>query len=70
MYKRQHFSSEEDLLVDCAYPTLEEHSNECDEFEYLVAEIVTTDNFDKLELQKFLIFWWVGHILDLSLIHI
>ncbi|SBT06834.1 Hemerythrin [Candidatus Propionivibrio aalborgensis] len=61
---REHFSSEEDLLVDCACPTLEEHRNECDEFEYLVAEIVTTDNFDKLELQKFLIFWWVGHILD------
>lgn len=61
---REHFLSEEDLLTRCACSTLDEYRNECDEFEYLVAEIVTTNNFDKLELQKFLIFWWVGHILD------
>ncbi|MBK7355601.1 hemerythrin family protein [Propionivibrio sp.] len=61
---REHFSKEEELLIQCACPTLEEHKNECNEFEYLSAEIITTENFDKLELQRFLIFWWVGHILD------
>ena len=37
--------------------------NSCEEFEYLVAEIAMTKNFDKLELQRFLALWWVGHIL-------
>ena len=60
---REHFTSEEDLLVRCAYPMLEEHRNERDEFEYLAADIITTENFDKLELQRFLALWWVGHII-------
>ena len=59
---REHFASEEDVLVRCAYPMLEEHRNERDEFEYLAADIITTENFDKLELQRFLALWWVGHI--------
>lgn len=61
---REHFLSEEELLARGACPTLEKHRSECEELEYLAAEVITTDNFDKLELQKFLIFWWVGHILD------
>ncbi len=60
---REHFASEEDLLTRCAYPMLEEHQNERDEFEYLAADIITTENFDKLELQRFLALWWVGHII-------
>lgn len=60
---REHFSSEEDVLVRCAYPNLEEHRNERDEFDYLAADIITTENFDKLELQRFLALWWVGHII-------
>jgi len=59
---REHFSSEEDLLARCAHPVLEEHNNEREEFEYLAADIITTENFDKLELQRFLALWWVGHI--------
>jgi len=59
---REHFSSEEDLLARWAYPLLEEHKNEREEFEYLAADIITTENFDKLELQRFLALWWVGHI--------
>jgi len=61
---REHFSSEADLLARCACPTLEEHKNESDEFDYLAADIATTENFDKLELQRFLALWWVGHIMD------
>lgn len=61
---RAHFASEEDLLARGACPTLDEHLNERDEFDYLAADIATTENFDKLELQRFLALWWVGHIMD------
>jgi len=58
----EHFTTEEALLTQCGYPKLEEHQNERDEFNYLVSEIVTPDNFDPVELQRFLGLWWVGHI--------
>ena len=58
----EHFSSEQTQLTRCAYPLLEEHQNEHDEFHYLANEIITTENFDNLELQRFLTLWWVGHI--------
>ena len=59
---REHFATEEALLAGCHYPMLEEHRNERDEFDYLAAEIITTENFDKDELQSFLALWWTGHI--------
>jgi hypothetical protein len=40
----------------------EELQNERDEFDYLANEIITTENFEKIELQRFLALWWVGHI--------
>lgn len=58
----EHFSTEETLLTQCAYPMLEEHQNEHGEFDYLVNEIITTANFERIELQRFLTLWWVGHI--------
>lgn len=58
----EHFSTEETLLTQCAYPMLEEHQNERDEFDYLAKEIITTENFERIELQRFLTLWWVGHI--------
>jgi hemerythrin len=58
----EHFSTEEALLTQCGYPLLEEHKNEHDEFDYLANEIITTENFEKIELQRFLALWWVGHI--------
>lgn len=58
----EHFSSEETLLTQCGYPLLEEHRDEHDEFDYLAADIITTENFEKVELQRFLALWWVGHI--------
>lgn len=61
---REHFSTEEDVLSRSACATLEECRYERDEFDFLAAEIATTDNFDKLELQRFLALWWVGHIMD------
>jgi len=60
---REHFAAEEALLAASGYPMLDEHRNESDEFDYLAAEIITTENFDKDELQTFLALWWTGHIL-------
>ncbi|MDD5295947.1 MAG: bacteriohemerythrin [Rhodocyclaceae bacterium] len=61
---REHFAAEETLLAHYGYPMLEEHQHQHDEFEYLAADIVTTDHFEKAELQEFLALWWVGHIMD------
>ena len=61
---REHFAAEEALLVARAYPDMEDYRCEIEEYEYLAAEIATTDNFDKIELQRFLALWWLGHILE------
>lgn len=61
---REHFASEEDLLVSRACATLDEYRFEREEFDYLAADVATTEHFDKLELQRFLALWWVGHIMD------
>jgi hemerythrin-like metal-binding protein len=61
---REHFANEEALLVARAYPEIEDYRCEIEEYEYLATEIATTENFDKIELQRFLALWWVGHILD------
>lgn len=58
----EHFSTEEALFAQFGYPMLEEHQNEHDEFNYLTNDIITTNNFEKIELQRFLALWWVGHI--------
>ena len=65
-FAQEHFAGEEALLASCGYPHLEDHKNESDEFDYLAAEIITTENFDKLELQRFLALWWMGHIMGSS----
>ena len=59
---RAHFDAEAALLAERGYPDLEDHQIACDEFDYLVDEIVTTDHFDRLELQRFLVLWWTGHV--------
>ncbi len=61
---RAHFVSEEALLVAAAFPDLEGYRHEIEEFAYLANEIATTENFDKIELQRFLAMWWIGHIFD------
>jgi hemerythrin-like metal-binding protein len=57
-----HFATEAALLQHCASPMQEAHQNERDEFAYLANDIITTENFEKIELQRFLALWWVGHI--------
>lgn len=60
---REHFAREEELLLQCGYPGMEDYRSECEEFDYLAREIVTPENFDRDELQTFLVLWWSGHIL-------
>jgi len=59
---REHFATEAALLRQCAYPLLDAHLSEYEEFDYLVRDIITTENFEKVELQRFLALWWVGHM--------
>lgn len=61
---REHVAIEEALLASGAHPDLEDYRHAFEEFEYLAAEIATPENFDKLELQRFLAVWLVGHILS------
>ena len=60
---REHFAAEEALLAKGGYPDLEELRHEREEFDYLAADIITTEHFDRDELQTFLALWWTGHIL-------
>jgi len=66
---REHFAAEEVLLAQAGYPELEGYRNECEEFAYLADEIITTENFDRHELQTFLALWWTGHILGAARDH-
>jgi hemerythrin-like metal-binding protein len=59
---REHFITEEALLIQCNYPTIDEHQNERDEFDYLTSDIIIAENFEAVELQRSLALWWVGHI--------
>jgi hemerythrin-like metal-binding protein len=61
---REHFAAEEAQLVAGAHPDLEDYRHACEEYSYLAAEIATAENFDKIELQRFVALWWIGHILD------
>jgi hemerythrin-like metal-binding protein len=66
---REHFAAEEALLARRGYPGIEDYRGECAEFDYLSGEIVTTENFDRRELQAFLALWWTGHILEAARNH-
>lgn len=59
---RQHRQTEAAWLSDLGTAALDGHHDEFDEFEYLVEEIVTTVNFERLELQRFLSLWCLGHV--------
>lgn len=64
---RTHFADEAKLLAQMDKPALdalEAQQDAQDEFEYLVADIVTAENFSKTEIQRFLALWCVGHLLD------
>ena len=57
-----HFKAESAWLTQHGYPALEEHLFALDELDDLLQDIVTTEHFDRLELQRFLSLWWLGHV--------
>jgi hemerythrin-like metal-binding protein len=59
---QQHFEAESAWLTQHGYPALEEHLFAFDELDDLLQDIVTTEHFDREELQRFLSLWWLGHI--------
>ncbi len=58
----EHFEAEAALLAERGCPDLEAHAEEHEEFVWLADEIASTANFDRLELQRFVSLWCVGHI--------
>ena len=59
---RAHFEVEAALLAERGHADLDDHAAECEEFDYLVDEIVTTDNFARLELPGLPALWCLGRI--------
>jgi hemerythrin len=59
---REHFETEASRLAPLGDEALEDHRFECDEFEYLVDQIATTENFSRLEIQRFVAMWCIGHV--------
>lgn len=57
---RRHFEAEAALLADDA--ARDDHAAEAEEFVYLADEIATTAHFDRLELQRFVAVWCLGHV--------
>lgn len=61
---RVHFETEAALLAagGCSADEVEDYRHESAEFEYLAADIATTANFHRLELQRFVALWCLGHV--------
>ena len=52
------------MLAQHGSPKLDDARFEREEFEVLFDEILSTEHFDRLERQRFLALWCVGHILE------
>jgi hemerythrin-like metal-binding protein len=59
---RTHFDAELAQMAREGNPELEDHRAECAEFGYLASDIATAENFDRLELQRFIALWCLGHV--------
>ena len=59
---RTHFDAELAQMAREGDPELDDHRAECEEFEYLAGDIATAENFDRLELQRFIALWCLGHV--------
>lgn len=68
-FVRHLFVAEQTRLGDCpalGEQNLREHNDEIDEFEFLVADVATEDNFDAVEVQRFLSLWSIGHVVGFA----
>lgn len=59
---REHLRAEVALLAALGDPDVDARRDEHDEFDDLAAEILTTANFERLELQRFVTVWCLGHV--------
>jgi hemerythrin-like metal-binding protein len=59
---REHFEAEASVLAGLDDPQIDDHRIEREEFEALAAEIITTEHFERLELQRFVALWCIGHV--------
>ena len=59
---RVHFECEAAELSLRGHTDLAELADELEDFDYMAGEIVTTAHFDRLELQRFLALWSLGHV--------
>ena len=59
---QEHFETETALSTGRPDGDSEFDPDEREQFEYLLGEIATPANFSRLELQRFLALWWLGHI--------
>ncbi|TXG88334.1 MAG: hypothetical protein E6R10_06265 [Rhodocyclaceae bacterium] len=59
---RESFSIKEVLLAEGGSHEVDDLRFEGEEFDFLASEIMTTENFERIELQSFLALWWRGHL--------
>lgn len=59
---RAHFEAEAAVLAACDGAHPDDCLADADEFDDLADEVVTTAHFDRVELQRFLALWWIGHL--------
>jgi hemerythrin len=59
-----HFAAELAWRQAVGDPDLDDHRADGDEFGFLVQEIATPAHFDRVELQRFLALWWLGHVAE------
>jgi hemerythrin len=62
----EHLEAELALLGAASDPAVDDHRADGEEFDYLVEQIATPEHFDRLELQRFLALWWMGHVADMA----
>lgn len=60
----EHFAAELDWLHHVGDEALDDHRAGCGEFGFLMQDIATTAHFNRLELQRFLALWWLGHVAE------
>lgn len=58
----QHFDSEAAVLREQGCSDLSDQDDEAADFEALVSDVATTRHFDRVELQRFLAVWSLGHV--------
>lgn len=62
----EHLAAELSLLAAAGDPAVDDHRADGEEFDYLVDQIATPEHFDRLELQRFVALWWIGHVADIA----